>query len=99
MSRATQLREVAEAEHRLSGTRARWRHAIADVQRSFRSHPMRWLLGGGLAGGLAAGSLPIRPVLGWVRAATSVASLLLQPPLASVFGLGRRAKGAPRAED
>lgn len=85
---------IESAQRDLDAARGRVSRDLAAVRTEFRRHRATWIVAGGLAGGLALGTLPVRV---WSRAGAAlgratalVARSVLAPMIAGALLAGER---------
>lgn len=106
MSRRARKREVALASERYAQARGEFKARMTVLRGRARALPMAWLLGGGFAGGLAAGFLPLRALARAGGFTVEMLTLALRTPQAHQLvsamrkgwsSAGRRSGGTPGA--
>jgi len=82
MSRNARRSELAVALRHYHGERAECDARMSLLRERVRALPPAWLIGGGFAGGMAAGLLPVRSLLRGGGVAMEMVALMLRAPYA-----------------
>jgi len=85
MSLLTRRKDVERAEHRLLLAQADWRERSQALRMQFEKHREAWALGGGFAGGVLAGLLPLRGIVRAGSMAASIVGMALRTPLTALL--------------
>lgn len=85
MSLLTRRKDVERAEHRLLLAQASWRERSQALHMQFEKHREAWILGGGFAGGVLAGLLPLRGIVRAGSMAASIVGMALRTPLTALL--------------
>jgi hypothetical protein len=78
-------RQVALAQARLAHQQVAFGSAVQRLRARIDRHGSGWIVGVGLAGGAAAGLLPVRALARAGRAAMSLGTLLMRLPLRALI--------------